>query len=645
MTENGLDNLRKDGSALAALPFLFVLALGIFGEGGDWPPATFLIRVTLYLLAARFLLRTDAVAIRPTAIDLLVALLLAVEAASLARAEYRWVSYQWFLHHAAAFVLYVLLRALPDRDGRFPAAAGLLVVAAAAVEVPIAVCQKFALGDLRPAGTLQNPNFLAELFLYGGIAAFFMIPRKGRGPAARWAPFLLIALFLAGIWLTRSRAGFLLVMPAGVFLLGGRFGWGRSAAALALAAVAVLLVPNPFLDRIRWSGDPFAFERLNMWKAAARIFADHPAGVGVGHFKYYWHAARDPVEGTVIRYARYALTPHNEFLSVLSELGVAGAAAALGLGVAVLAAVRRAARSPDTASAGASAVLLVSGLHAVLDANYHVPGLLLVNAAALAVVSGRLGRVLGEREIRIKGVVRWAGLALLLAMMAYSGMTLAGALLEGRGRAALRDGRPREAERRFLLAAAADPLRATSPDAASAARFALYEAGKDPGDLSLAIEAESEALDRNPREYLYAGRLGFLHARASGHDPGEGRNKALAAGLAACDKALMLNPHSAEMKYQKAFLLAAAGRAGEARLLLRAMLGEEPGYARGWVLLGDLLESDDRAMALDAYGRALDAQTRFGNAARDQEEKEFVTIDADAVRRRIREIGGRPAGR
>ncbi len=645
MTESGFDNPTKNGSALAALPFLFVLALGIFGDAGDWPPAAFLIRAALFLLAARFLLRHDAVAIRPTAIDLIVAVLLAVEVASLARAEYRWVSYQWFLHHFAAFVLYALLRALPDPEGRFPAAAGMLLVAAAAVEIPVTAWQRFALGDLRPAGTLENPNNLAELLLYGAVAAFLVVPREGRGPAARWTPFALIAVFLAGIVLTRSRAGFLLAVPAGVYLLGRRFGWGRTAAAVVVVAAAALLLPNPFLDRVRWGGDPFAFERWNMWKAAARIFADHPAGVGVGHFKYYWHAARDPVEGTVIRYARYALTPHNEFLSVLSELGVAGAAAAIGLAAAVVAALRKAARSPDPAVVGAAAILLVSGLHATLEANFHVPGLLLVNAAALAVVSGRLERVVGERQVRIKGVVRWTGLALLLAMTAYSGMTLAGALLEQSGHAALREGRAREAERRFLLAASADPLRATAPDAASGAQFALYQAENDPRALSRAIEWEREAFDRNPCEYLYAGRLGFLLARASEYYRGAGREQVRAAGLAAYDKALMLNPHAAEMKYQKAVLLAAGGRAADARLLLRAMLGEEPGYARGWVLLGELLESDDRTMALDAYAKALDAHIRFGNAARDQEEKDFTSIDADGVRRRMRDIAGRPAGR
>ncbi len=645
MTDSGFDNPTKNGSAVAALPFLFVLALGIFGGGGDWPPAAFLIRATLFVLAARFLLRTDAIAIRPTAIDLFVAALLAVEAASLVRAEYRWVSYQWFLHHAAAFLLYVLLRARPDPAGRIAAAAGLLVALAAAVEVAIAAIQRFALADPRPAGTLQSPNALAELLLYGGIAAWLIGPREARKAADRWRPVLAIGLCLVGIGLTGSRAGFLLVVPAGGFLLVRKFGWGRTAAALALAAASVLLVPNVFFDRNRWGADPFAFARLDMWKAAVRIVADHPWGVGVGHFKYYWHAVRDPVEGAVIRYARYALTPHNEFLSVLSELGVAGAAAAAGLAAAALAALRRAARSPDPAAGGAAAVLLVSGLHSALETNYHVPGLLLVNAAALAVLSGRLGTAVGELKVRIKGVVRWTGVALLLLMTAYSGMTLAGALLERSGHAALKDGRPREAERRFLLAAGADPLRATAPDAASAARYALFGTGNDGGDLSRAIAWEREAVGRNPCEYLYAGRLGFLLARASGFYPQEERGKVVGAALAAYDKALMLNPHAAEMKYQKAVLLAAAGRAGEARRLLGAMLGEEPGYARGWVLLGELLESDDPTMALDAYRRALDAHFRIGARTREEEEKEFTAIDVEAVRRRIRDLGGRAAGR
>ncbi len=50
-------------------------------------------------------------------------------------------------------------------------------------------------------------------------------------------------------------------------------------------------------------------------------------------------------------------------------------------------------------------------------------------------------------------------------------------------------------------------------------------------------------------------------------------------------------------------------------------------------------------MALDAYRKAVDAHIRFGNAARDEEEKEFTSIDVEAVRRKIRDIGGLPAGR
>lgn len=638
MTESGIDNPKKSGSARAALPLLFVLALGIVFQGGDWPPATFLIRIALFLLAARFLLRNDAIAIRPTVPDLLVALLLAVEAASLARADYRWVSYQWFLHHSAVFILYLLLRALPDPDGRFPAAAGRLILGIAAVEVLVAFYQRFVLGNLLPDGTLENPSYLAEILLYGVIAAVFFLSRKGRDRAVQWALGSLIVLVLAGIGLTQSRAGYLMVVAAGTFLVGRTFGWKWSAAGLALAVAAAMAFPNPVLDRFRGTGDPFAFERLSMWKAAVRIFADHPAGVGVGHFKYYWDAARDPAAGSVIRYARHAMTPHSEFFSILSELGVFGAAGFLGLGAVGFLSLRRSVRLGDPAVSGAVVLLLASFLHAAVVTNYHVIGILLLSAAALSVVSGRLWKPVWEKTIRVRGGVRWACLGLLSAMAAYSGMTLGGTLLEGRGHAAFTAGRFEGAAREFARAAAVDPWRASSPDSRAAVLYRLYESGGGGDCLSSAVESEMEATIRNRLDFRYHARLGFLYAQAMDRFPEAGKGVILGASLAAYEKAIMLNPHSAEIRYRKALLLRTAGRAEESRRLIEEVLADEPRFARGWVLLGEILEVGEPQKAVAMYQKALDLYYTHGKKASDPDEREFLSLDDKAVETRVREL-------
>ncbi len=639
MTPNGIASEPGSGSARWALPLLFVLALGIFFQGGDWPPATFLVRTILFLFAALFLLRHDAITLRPSALDLLVVFLLAVEAVSLARAEYRWVSYQWFLHHATAFVLYLLVRAQPDPGGRFPVAAGALVLAAAAVEVPVAAFQRFALGNSRPDGTLANPNVLAEILLYAIIAACCLreILARRESAARRWlAP--LIALLAGGIVLTGSRGGVLVSLAVAVYLLAARFGWKRAIAGAAVAGGVAILVSGVVSGRMPLRTDPYVFERLNMWKAAIRIFADHPFGVGTGHFKYFWPVVRDPVDGSIIRFARYAATPHSEFFSILSELGIPGAAAFLGLGVAGFLSLRRVPRAGDPADAGAAMILFASFAHSFLQTNYHIIGLLLVNAAALAVVSGRMWNPLWTREIRVKGLVRGAAVALLAAMAVYSGMTLAGALLEGRGRAALEAGRLREAERRFVLAAAVDPWQSSFPDAASAVRYRLYQSGGGDAWLSQAIEAEMEASIRSPLDFRYPERLGFLYLQAMDRFPGAGKGTIIEASLAASEKAIMLNPHSAEIRYQKAVALRTAGRREESRRLIEEVLAEEPRYARGWVFLGEVLEGEDRKRAIDAYEKAANLYYTYGKSAIDPEEKEFMTVDVTAVQNRVREL-------
>ncbi len=639
MTRSGTSQPGNGGSDHRSLPLLFVLALGILFQGGDWPPATFLVRAVLFLLLAAFLFRADSFAIRPTVPDLLVVLFLGVEAASLVRADYRWVSYQWFLHHAAAAALYALLRAAPGRDDRFPGAAAVLLLAVVAVEVSVALYQRIVPGNSRPDGTLANPNVLAEILLYAAIGAFFLresLARRGLA-ARRWlAP--LVVLFAGGIVLTGSRGGVLVSLAVAAWLAARRFGWKRAIAGAAIAGGAAALVLGAVSGRMPLGSDPYAFERISMWKAALRIFADHPFGVGTGHFKYFWPAFRDPVEGSLIRFARFAATPHNEFFSVLSELGLPGAAAFLGLSAAGIVSLGRAARSSDPVASGAATILFASFLSSIVQANYHIVGILLVNAVALSIVSGRLWSPAWSGEIRLKGILRPAAVVLLAAMVAYSASTLAGTLLEWSGRRALEAGRLRDAERRFLQAAAVDPWQSSFPDDASAVQYRLYGSRAGDAYLSRAIESELEASARNPVDFRYPFRLGFLYAAAVPHFPGAGKGAILGASLAACEKAIMLNPHSAEIRYQKAAVLRMAGRRKESLRLIEDVLSEEPRYARGWAVLGELLEGDDPKRAVAAYEKAANLYYTYEKSAIDPEEKEFMTLDVKAVEARVRAL-------
>ncbi len=628
-----------NGGAIAP-PFLLVLSLGVFANGGDHPLGTFLIRLSVFSLFALYLLRHAEVVLRPTVPDLLVLALWFLSAASLARPGYRWISYQWFLHHSVAALLYLRLRAVPRDEAEVFTVAGKFLLVAAALELGLVLYQRLALGSPRPEGTLQNPNFLAEFLLYGGIAAFFAVSGAGKGAFARWRYPAMLGVFAAAVFLTRSRGAAVVSVAAWGYLLSRRYGAWKSLAAVAILVSALLLVPNPLADRFRGTGDPFAYDRIVMWKAAWRIFLDHPLGVGVGHFKYYWHLVREPVEGGLVRYLKDTWIPHSEFLSILSEIGIPGGVAFLGLGVAGWMGLRRV-RDAGGVPAAAMMILFVSFLHSFIDFNYHVLGLLLLSASALAAAgSGLFWKPLGEFELRLAGPVRVAGLGILIAMGVYAGMTYTGNEMESRGERAAKAGRYEEAILWFERAAAMDPWRATGPDQASAILFRRYEAERNGEILGKAIEWEMEARLRNPLEYRYAERLGLLYSKAAGEYRGGGRAMMVEAALRSYDHAIGRNPHNAPLAYRKALFLRAAGSEDACRVLLEEILREEPRYAKAWATLGELHERSDPKEAVSAYENAVAIVTRYNTAAMDAVEKEFLDVDVKAVDSRIRRLRG-----
>ncbi len=618
-------------------PILFVLLLGVLGNGGDWPIATFLIRSVLFISFAIFLHRFLPGRIRVNPVDILVVSLWSLGAVSLARNGYPWITYQWFLHHSAALCLYVMIRALPGLEGRLPKAGAILLLATACFQVLFALFQMTFQGEIRPFGTLANPNFLAEFLAYAAVVAWILASHPVGASGRTWL-YGLVLLFLVGIGLSQSRGGFLLVIALGSFLATERIGWRRSLAVAAGLVAAVLLVPNPLRDRFLGKGDPFAFERINMWRASLRIFREHPLGVGVGHFKYYWHLVRDPVEGTIIRYAKFARTPHSEFFSVMSELGLPGVIAFLGLGAAGVVSLRRAVSRQDPVVLGGVMILFASFLHSFFEYNYHVLGMLLVNAAALGIVSGRLFRPVREWEFRLGNAGKGMAYLLLGVCIIYSGATCAGTVLEGRGSKSFLAGRMEEAGRWFRRASLADPWRGTYPDSGSAMFYRLFEEGKGERNLYRAIELEQEAYLRNPMDFRYPARLGYLFSKATDHVPAPARRQVLDAAFSSYDAAIARNPHAADLRYLKALLLRMAGREAEARRLIESVLRDEPAYVKGWVLLGNLKEKEDREGALLAYEEALAVNSRYRDRAIETYEKEYVELDRTMVKEWIQSL-------
>jgi hypothetical protein len=223
--------MRETGGA-SAPPFVFlpaVLLVGVLFDGGDWPPATFLIRISLFLSVAHFLRKHDGITLGVTLPDMLVALFWGLSSLSLLHSGYRWASYQWFLHYTAAVALYVSVRALPaEKGGRFPKCLERTIVGTALGLSVFVLFEWGILGRSRPHATLQNPNYLAEYLVYGVVMVLLRAygsSSEGEGNF-RFRRFALALPLFIGVALSKSRGGLLLAaLATGIYLwkwVGGR---------------------------------------------------------------------------------------------------------------------------------------------------------------------------------------------------------------------------------------------------------------------------------------------------------------------------------------------------------------------------------------------------------------------------------------
>ena len=158
---------------------------------------------------------------------------------------------------------------------------------------------------------------------------------------------------------TLSRGGFLaLLVAVGVIALSYPLWRQRAAVFLGFVVVLVVLAPQPYLDRIATIARPMADnsfrERAEIWRQGTEIGLAHSLlGEGPGMFQ-----RPDP------RTAATRRAPHNIFVELVAEVGIAGLGAFLWMLIAALLRLHRLRRTaPETswlrtASFGLEAAML-----------------------------------------------------------------------------------------------------------------------------------------------------------------------------------------------------------------------------------------------------------------------------------------------
>jgi O-antigen ligase len=175
-------------------------------------------------------------------------------------------------------------------------------------------------------GGSYDPNDLALLFVITIPFAFFML--KGSHRLTQVLLLLAIALMLIGMVKTGSRGGFLGLISIGALIIMRGSAQARKYLLLTTAVGVILFVtaaPPAYWERINTIFNPEEDYNLTekagrwqVWETGLRMIAERPlTGVGISCF---------PIAHGQYTGSKLHISPHNSFLQVAAELGIAGLA-------------------------------------------------------------------------------------------------------------------------------------------------------------------------------------------------------------------------------------------------------------------------------------------------------------------------------
>ncbi|TDD93865.1 O-antigen ligase family protein [Actinomadura rubrisoli] len=278
---------------------------------------------------------------------------------------------------------------------------------------------------IRAVGTFGAVDVMAMSIVAGFailVLTAFALAAPAHGPVAVVAAMAGLGVLAVALALALSRGTWIALGAAVVLML---VVYDRWVAVRALACCAALLLvalaglgggSQAVVARSRSiagsvnAPDQSVSDRYNLWAAAGRIWEDHPlTGVGVKNFPAYRDTyatielssgseTEDPVNGYV---RQPLLSPHNQYLLVLSEQGTVGFAGFAVLVAAILRGLwtRRDTRDPFwLIGAAFMAFLLINFLYADLGGPTCVLTAVLLGVAAARALGPGTGPSVPERR-------------------------------------------------------------------------------------------------------------------------------------------------------------------------------------------------------------------------------------------------------
>ena len=653
---------------------ILISALLIFAplqEGGTTHFAVMIIRLLILSLLGVYLIngvrvRRLEVPIHPIGLAAMTFISLAVLATLLS--PYQHTSLQWLLVLGSYVVLLYLLVCFTTGWDQIYA----LVTVAVFVglgEAVWTIAEGLVWQVPRPSGSFFNPNFLAGyLVIAWSILLSSLIHRRGQSftlvhsskKHALWGLGALgaLAVILIAILLTESRGGFFALFVATLFIMTMRLGWRVAAGCGTLLIILVLVVPNPIRARAvaEHSQNPVAYARWQMWQSAVRQMVDYPFGVGLGLYQYIHPRYAFPVEGEITRYGKTAQTPHNEYLQMGVEMGVASIMA-FGVGVILVGREamkllhRRLVRWQRGLLVGLSGGGLALLSHAAIDSNLREPAIaiLLILCVGLTVSAGRLvgGGSCIAREVPVRSRILWGGIATaILLVLAAEVVRLDAAwrLFEVASRHAV-GGQTEEAVKGFRQAVALDSGKAVYHHALASLYARMFERTGDEEAFRIAHAEYAEAMSLNPLDSRIPALMGQLHAfatrvpRASSVSE-EQRVTQVRLALEAYNRAINLAPFSALYRYERVKLHWLLGEKGNAERQAKEVEGLEPNFLPARMFLARLaLEANRIEEVKDQLREIQERQARYQHSQKNSLEQLFLDVNVEPLRIAIEKKG------
>ncbi len=261
---------------------------------------------------------------------------------------------------------------------------------AAGVQGLYVIAQQFVLGQTRPAATFLNPNHLG-LWMVAVILLGFGVALWPEGRGARGLVVVTGLLALTALLLSGSRGAMIGLIVGGLWLASRH--WARLARPVRYACLVSLIgvsVVGLLTVRQRLeAGDPFFFQRLDIWQASTGALQQDPVwGTGPGQFRVAAANLRFPDGDGPLRYDKAFSITHSDWLRVPVEFGTPAAIALLAsLGLGLWSVRRRRQEGSSTPGVdGGIAALIAIGTHGLVDNPSTWPAVYLLGGALLGAV-------------------------------------------------------------------------------------------------------------------------------------------------------------------------------------------------------------------------------------------------------------------